>query len=683
MFLESICDDPAIIEANVRSVKISSPDYVNWDQEKAVQDFYNRIKGHEQYYEPIENPSFPYIKVINVGQQIIVNNIQGYLQSRIVFFLMNIHNRQRTIYFARAGEALIDHLYKADADLSSLGWQYAQKLCSFLMQHREEAAEASVQRAKEGILTPGGHTPGTGPGEAGRTMEVWTSARKRSAHTALAFADQGYRVIERSQLSEINPGVVDGLTPEEISERFPDEWDKKINDPYGHRYPRAESYHDLSIRLEPIIFELERATSDVLIVGQSSVLRCLIAYCQGRKPQEIPGIQVKEGELWEMVPKAYGMAENIVEFWDQVQERQNRDEAYYRERQLPDKAASLSLSNASLKTQRRVSLFRPCIDIHEGQVKQIVGGTLDDQGNNVKTNFVATHSPAYYADLYQQHGLVGGHVIKLGPRNDEAALEALRAWPDSLQVGGGITEANAQDWLNKGASKVIVTSYLFPDAKFSLERLQALSQLVGRDRLVVDVSCRRKGDKWVVAMNRWQDLTDMEVNAESLHLLAQYCSEFLVHAADVEGLCQGIDQDLVAKLAEWIPDHAGPTPPASAEGTTTSSAAAAAAAISAAGLARRNSSGGKATGPVAVTYAGGARHLGDLELVDRLSRGKVDLTFGSALDIFGGSGVTMTELVQWNRTKGKQGGEQDEDEEGDDNYESAGSDAGQDDQTVS
>lgn len=442
-------------------------------------------------------------------------------------------------------------------------------------------------------------------------LQVWTSARKRSAHTALAFTDKGYRVIERSQLSEINPGVVDGLSQEEIRARFPDEWDKKIKDPYAHRYPRAESYHDLSIRLEPIIFELERATSDVLIIGQSSVLRCLIAYCQGRKPQEIPSIQVKEGEVWEMSPKAYGISTQVIDFWDPVAERRVRDENYFRERSLSDSIDRLSTSGGTLQAPR-TSFFRPCIDIHEGKVKQIVGGTLTDGADStVKTNFVATHSPAYYAQLYRQHGLTGAHVIKLGPRNDSAAEEALRAWPGGLQIGGGITEANAEEWILKGASKVIVTSYLFPNAKFSLERLQAISKLVGRDQLVVDVSCRRKEDKWIVAMNRWQDLTDMEVNEQSMKLLSQYCSEFLIHAADVEGLCGGIDQDLVAKLRDWV--------------------------------------------SIPTTYAGGARHIGDLELVNRLSDGKVDLTFGSALDIFGGSGVTLSELVQWNRSMAGQG----------------------------
>ena len=262
--------------------------------------------------------------------------------------------------------------------------------------------------------------------------------------------------------------------------------------------------------------------------------------------------------------------------------------------------------SAASKPSRRKSLFRPCIDLHEGVVKQIVGGTLTDTDSTLKTNFVATHSPAHFASLYRQHNLTGGHVIKLGPRNDEAATSAVAAWPRGLHVGGGINADNAREWLERGAEKVIVTSYLFPQCRFDLERLQALSALVGKENLVVDVSCRKRGERWVVAMNRWQDMTDMEVNRESLSQLEQYCSEFLIHAADVEGLCQGIDQELVKKLGEWV--------------------------------------------TIPTTYAGGARHVGDLELVDRLSNGKVDLTFGSALDIFGGSGVTLDELVRWNKS---------------------------------
>jgi len=199
-----------------------------------------------------------------------------------------------------------------------------------------------------------------------------------------------------------------------------------------------------------------------------------------------------------------------------------------------------------MASARRRSRFRPCIDLHHGRVKQIVGGTLSDNDpDGLKTNYVASESPGYFANLYRKYGLEGGHVIKLGPGNDEAAREALAAWPGGLQIGGGIVVGNAREWIDAGASKVIVTSYLFPEARFSLERLQAISAEVGKDRLVVDVSCRRRDDGWYVAMNKWQDITDMKVSQESLDMLSEYCSEFLIHAADVEGLCQGVDSELV------------------------------------------------------------------------------------------------------------------------------------------
>ncbi|KAF8559111.1 Phosphoribosylformimino-5-aminoimidazole carboxamide ribotide isomerase [Imleria badia] len=251
---------------------------------------------------------------------------------------------------------------------------------------------------------------------------------------------------------------------------------------------------------------------------------------------------------------------------------------------------------------KRRSRFKPCIDLHDGKVKQIVGSTLsDDDPGALRTNFVASQSAGDFTCLYKEYDLQGGHVIKLGPGNEDAAREALAAWQGALQIGGGITAANAQEWLDAGASKVIVTSFLFPGAKFSRERLGAISRAVGRDRLVVDVSCRRRGGKWFVAMNKWQDITDMEVSKESLDMLSEHCSEFLIHAADVEGLCQGIDGELVRKLGEWV--------------------------------------------TIPTTYAGGAKHVSDLALVDSLSSGKVDLTYGSSLDIFGGSLVKFQDLV--------------------------------------
>ncbi|TIA71770.1 hypothetical protein E3P92_02339 [Wallemia ichthyophaga] len=253
--------------------------------------------------------------------------------------------------------------------------------------------------------------------------------------------------------------------------------------------------------------------------------------------------------------------------------------------------------------------FRPCIDLHSGVVKQIVGGTLSNDPAALHTNFVAEMAPAEYARLYHDNGLIGGHIIKLGAGNDDAALSAVAAWPavyaDAMHVGGGINDANAEQWIVAGAEKVIVTSFLFPDASFSLERLRSVSQSVGRHRLVVDLSCRRRDNRWVVAMNKWQTLTDMEVTQDSISLISQFCSEFLIHAADVEGLCNGIDEDLVQKLGEWV--------------------------------------------SIPTTYAGGAKHIDDLDLVNTLSHGKVDLTYGSALDIFGGTQVKFDQLVEWNR----------------------------------
>ncbi|KAH6584256.1 hypothetical protein BASA61_007567 [Batrachochytrium salamandrivorans] len=252
-----------------------------------------------------------------------------------------------------------------------------------------------------------------------------------------------------------------------------------------------------------------------------------------------------------------------------------------------------------------MSLFRPCIDLHDGQVKQIVGASLSDESpSNLKTNFVSSHSPAYYASLYQTHRLNGAHVIKLGPNNDDAAREVLTTWHRGLQIGGGMTLDNAHEWIDAGADKIIVTSWLFPDARFDMDRLRALSESIGTRSLVIDLSCKSQGGDWVVAMNKWQTLTNLKLDESSIADLGEYAAEFLVHAADVEGLCQGIDQNLVECLGKWS--------------------------------------------KIPCTYAGGAKDLSDMDLVNRLSNGRVDLTYGSALDIFGGSGVKFDDLVAWN-----------------------------------
>ncbi|PIL23541.1 hypothetical protein GSI_14854 [Ganoderma sinense ZZ0214-1] len=307
VMLESSCDNEDLILSNIRSVKISSPDYRGWDPEKAVADYYSRIKDHERHYEPVEETTWPFIRIINVGEKIMVNNIHGYLQSRIVFFLMNIHNRFRTIYFARSGQSLIEHSYKADSDLSPGGWEYAERLKEFVLERRAKSLESR----------------GIDPTE--RRLVIWTSARRRSHHTAWPFLTHTasdpspparVKVVERPQMSEINPGVWDGLSPEQVRKYYPDEWVRFVHDPYAYRAPRAESYHDLCVRLEPTLIELEREREDLLIIGHASVIRCILAYLIGLPASEIPAIEVARGDLIEVVPTSYGVYSQAHHFWD-------------------------------------------------------------------------------------------------------------------------------------------------------------------------------------------------------------------------------------------------------------------------------------------------------------------------------------------------------------------------------
>ena len=249
------------------------------------------------------------------------------------------------------------------------------------------------------------------------------------------------------------------------------------------------------------------------------------------------------------------------------------------------------------------TMFRPCIDLHEGKVKQIVGGTLNDSG--AVENFVSEKSPSCYAARFAKDLLRGGHVIKLGPGNDEAAREALAAWPGGLQIGGAISCDNAIAWLEAGASGVIVTSWLFDSqGKFLEDRAALLADTIGAEKIIIDLSCRQVGAGWTVAMNRWQTLTEMEVNLDTIGHLSKYCGEFLIHAADVEGQCAGVDVPLVNLLGQW-------------------------------------------TG-CPITYAGGVRGLDDLNLINEASEGRLDATVGSSLDLFGGTGVSYESLLNWN-----------------------------------
>lgn len=250
-------------------------------------------------------------------------------------------------------------------------------------------------------------------------------------------------------------------------------------------------------------------------------------------------------------------------------------------------------------------MFRPCIDLHDGKVKQIVGGSLSDSQNDLRTNFVSDRPAAWFAETYKRDGLTGGHVIMLGPGNEAEARSALSAYPGGLQIGGGINADNARAWLDAGASHVIVTSWVFRNGALDQDRLKELIDAIGRKRLVLDLSCRKRDGNYFVVTDRWQKFTDLIVSRDVLETLAKSCDEFLIHAVDVEGLCRGIDSELVANLGAWS--------------------------------------------PIPTTYAGVASSFKDLQEVTRLGQGRIDLTIGSALDIFGGHGVRYQEVVDFNR----------------------------------
>lgn len=243
--------------------------------------------------------------------------------------------------------------------------------------------------------------------------------------------------------------------------------------------------------------------------------------------------------------------------------------------------------------------FRPCIDIHNGQVKQIIGGSLTDKNNQAQENFVATKDADYYAKLYQEKGITGGHIILLNPVTSEyyeatkkQALKALSAYPGGMQIGGGINDTNAKEYLDAGASHVIVTSYVFKDGKIHMENLKRLYNIVGKEHLVLDLSCRYRDGAYYIVTDRWQKFTEEKVDEKTLDMLMNYCDEFLIHAVDVEGKSQGIEGRLVEQLGKW--------------------------------------------NKLPITYAGGVHSYEDIDELKKLGNGKIHVTIGSALDIFGG-----------------------------------------------
>lgn len=243
--------------------------------------------------------------------------------------------------------------------------------------------------------------------------------------------------------------------------------------------------------------------------------------------------------------------------------------------------------------------FRPCIDIHNGKVKQIVGGSLRDQGDQAEENFVSDQDAAYYARFYKKDLLKGGHIIMLNPvgspdyeATKDQALKALGTYEKGFQIGGGITDENAEFFLENGASHVIVTSFVFKNGEIDFENLDRIFKITGKKRLVLDLSCRRRGEEYYIVTDRWQKFTDVTISPSTLNLLSAYCDEFLIHAVDVEGKSSGIETELVKLLGSW-------------EG-------------------------------IPITYAGGVGNFEDLKKLKELGKGRLDVTIGSALDLFGG-----------------------------------------------
>ncbi|MBR5510193.1 MAG: phosphoribosylformimino-5-aminoimidazole carboxamide ribotide isomerase [Lachnospiraceae bacterium] len=253
--------------------------------------------------------------------------------------------------------------------------------------------------------------------------------------------------------------------------------------------------------------------------------------------------------------------------------------------------------------------FRPCIDIHNGKVKQIVGGSLRDSGNQAQENFVSEQDAAFYADFYKKDGIKGGHIILLNKegteyyeKTREQAFLALRTYPGGLQVGGGICEHNAAEYLEAGASHVIVTSYVFRDGQVNWENLRRIQSAAGKEHLVLDLSCRKKDNDYYIVTDRWQKFTNVKLTKLVLDELADHCSEFLIHAVDVEGKARGIEEPLVEMLGAW--------------------------------------------NGIPVTYAGGVGNFEDLSRLKELGQNRLNVTIGSALNLFGGQ-MNYEEVVKY------------------------------------
>ncbi|ORY85518.1 6-phosphofructo-2-kinase-domain-containing protein [Protomyces lactucae-debilis] len=332
LFIESVCWDEKIIQDNVRDVKLSSPDYAGWDRQKAVEHYLRRIQMKIPVYQEMtreKEEDLSYVKLININERMIVNKGTsvggkggaggnfGYVGSRIVFFLMNLHVKPRTLYFARAGKSA-DRSYKSDAPLAPEGHVYAKKLADTLMQRRRELRRQAKEEGGSNASSVNGDVTPTQSGTATpieqqhRSLSVWVSPRQRTVDTAEYLAAAGCVVRRRPQLQAINPGVYDTLTLDQIRERYPGEAEKHEADPFAHRFPRAESYHDVAIRLEPVIVEIEREENDLIVIAHESVLRVLYGYFMGLESSQIPELSMPRNTLFEVRPSSYNCLQQLI-----------------------------------------------------------------------------------------------------------------------------------------------------------------------------------------------------------------------------------------------------------------------------------------------------------------------------------------------------------------------------------
>uniref|UniRef100_A0A1B6CPW8 6-phosphofructo-2-kinase domain-containing protein n=1 Tax=Clastoptera arizonana TaxID=38151 RepID=A0A1B6CPW8_9HEMI len=276
-FVESVCDDPKIIETNIMEVKVNSPDYKNMNVESALKDFLQRIQHYQERYEPLEEKlesTLSFMKIYNTGEKVVVHKHEGHIQSRIVYYLMNIHIIPRTIYLTRHGESVqnLDGRIGGDSDLSYRGQQYAAALANYIQQQ---------------------DIPG---------LRVWTSWLKRTIQTVENVPAPQERW---KALNEIDAGICEEMTYEEIQEKYPEDFAARDQAKFTYRYPRGESYEDLVARLEPVIMELERQ-GNVLVVSHQAVLRCLLAYFLDKSAEDLPYLQVPLHTIIKLTPVAYG-----------------------------------------------------------------------------------------------------------------------------------------------------------------------------------------------------------------------------------------------------------------------------------------------------------------------------------------------------------------------------------------